>query len=163
MSELTVAVIGTGRMGAAMVAKLRAAGAEVVVFNRTADKAHRLAAETGARVAATAAEAAGLLAQSGARLLDAPVSGSVASVQQGTLVVLAGGDAADLEVARPVFDVFARQVFHVGLSGSGAVMKLAVNTLVHALNQALSESLVLAEKAGIDRSTAYDVISASAA
>ncbi|HEY3908156.1 MAG TPA: NAD(P)-dependent oxidoreductase [Streptosporangiaceae bacterium] len=210
----TVAVIGTGRMGAAMAAKLREAGTDVVLFNRTADKAHRLAAETGARVAATAAEAAAsapvvlvsladdravaetyrgpdgiaagaraaavvadtstvdprtvaemsrLLAGSGARLLDSPVSGSVPSVLSGTLVVLAGGDAADLEIARPVFDVFARQVFHVGPSGSGAVMKLAVNTLVHALNQALSESLVLAEKAGIDRSTAYDVITASAA
>jgi 3-hydroxyisobutyrate dehydrogenase-like beta-hydroxyacid dehydrogenase len=212
--EMTVAVIGTGRMGAAMAAKLRDAGADVVLFNRTVDKAHELAAQTGARVAASAAEAAasaqvvlvsladdqavtqtyrgpdgiaagvkagtvvadtstvdprtvaemaGLLAESGARLLDAPVSGSVPSVQAGTLVVLAGGDAADLEVARPVFDVFSKQVFHVGPSGSGAVMKLAVNTLVHALNQALSESLVLAEKAGIDRSTAYDVISASAA
>jgi 3-hydroxyisobutyrate dehydrogenase-like beta-hydroxyacid dehydrogenase len=212
--QLTVSVIGTGRMGAAMAAKLRETGAEVVVFNRTADKAHQLASETGARVAASAAEAAGaaqvvlvsladdqavmqtysgpdgiaagvkagtvvtdtstvdprtvaemaaLLAESGARLLDAPVSGSVPSVQAGSLVVLAGGAAADLEVARPVFDVFAKQVFHVGPSGSGAVMKLAVNTLVHALNQALSESLVLAEKAGIDRSIAYDVISASAA
>jgi 3-hydroxyisobutyrate dehydrogenase-like beta-hydroxyacid dehydrogenase len=212
--HLSTAVIGTGRMGAAMAAKLREAGADVVVFNRTADKAHRLAADTGARVAASAAEAAAaaqvvlvsladdravtqtysgpdgiaagakagtvvadtstvdprtvaevsrLLAESGARLLDAPVSGSVPSVLAGTLVVLAGGDAADLEIARPVFDVFAKQVFHVGPSGSGAVMKLAVNTLVHALNQALSESLVLAEKAGIDRSTAYDVITASAA
>ncbi len=211
---LKVAVIGIGRMGAAMAAKLRAAGADVVVFNRTAEKAHQLAAETGARVAASPAEAAAsapvvlvsladdqavletyrgpdgiaagaktgtvvadtstvdprtvaeltsLLAGSRARLLDAPVSGSVPSVQAGTLVVIAGGDAADLEVARPVFDVFAKQVFHVGPSGSGAVMKLAVNTLVHALNQALSESLVLAEKAGIDRSVAYDVISASAA
>lgn len=210
----TVAVVGTGRMGAAMAVKLREAGAEVVLFNRTADKAHQLAGETGARVAASAAEAAAsapvvlvsladdravtetyrgqdgiaagakagtvvadtstvdprtvaetrrLLGESGAGLLDAPVSGSVPSVQQGTLVVLAGGDAADLEVARPVFDVFAKQVFHVGPSGSGAVMKLAVNTLVHALNQALSESLVLAEKAGIDRSIAYDVITASAA
>jgi 3-hydroxyisobutyrate dehydrogenase/2-hydroxy-3-oxopropionate reductase len=56
MSELpTVAVIGTGRMGAAMAVKLREAGAEVVLFNRTADKAHQLAAETGARVAASAA------------------------------------------------------------------------------------------------------------
>jgi 3-hydroxyisobutyrate dehydrogenase-like beta-hydroxyacid dehydrogenase len=212
--HLTAAVIGTGRMGAAMAVKLREAGAEVVLYNRTADKAHQLAAETGARVAASAAEAAAsapvvlvsladdravaetyqgpdgiaagaragtvvadtstvdprtvaemsrLLAGSGARLLDSPVSGSVPSVLSGTLVVLAGGDAADLEVARPVFDVFAKQIFHVGPSGSGAVMKLAVNTLVHALNQALSESLVLAEKAGIDRSTAYDVITASAA
>src|SRR6185437_9133855 len=140
-----VAVIGTGRMGAAMARKLREAGADVVLYNRTAGKAHQLAAETGARVAASPAQAASsapvvlvsladdravaetyqgpdgiaagvkagtvvadtstvdprtvaemtrLLADTGARLLDAPVSGSVPSVASGTLVVLAGGDAA---------------------------------------------------------------------
>jgi 3-hydroxyisobutyrate dehydrogenase-like beta-hydroxyacid dehydrogenase len=126
-------------------------------------KAGTVVADTSTVDPRTTAEMSRVLAESGARLLDAPVSGSVPSVLAGTLVVLAGGEAADLEVARPVFDVFAKQVFHVGPSGSGAVMKLAVNTLVHALNQALSESLVLAEKAGIDRSIAYDVITASAA
>jgi len=199
-------------MGAAMAARLRSAGAGVVVFNRTRSKADRVATECGARVAATAAEAAAaapvvlvsladdravneayrgeagiaaglatgtvvadtstidprtvaemaeLLAGRGARLIDVPVSGSVPSVQQGTLTVLAGGSAADLDLARPVLDVLARQIIHVGPSGSGAVMKLAVNSLVHALNQALSEALVLAEKAGVDRGTAYDVIAAS--
>ncbi len=212
--KLTAAVIGTGRMGAAMAARLRSAGADVIVFNRTSAKAHEVAERTGARVAASAAEAAtaapvvivsladdsaviqayggpdgiaagagagtvvadtstvdprtvtrmaGLLAGRGAHLIDAPVSGSVPSVAHGTLTVLAGGDAADLELARPVLEVLAKQIFHVGPSGSGAVMKLAVNTLVHGLNQALSEALVLAESAGVDRGTAYDVIAASVA
>jgi 3-hydroxyisobutyrate dehydrogenase-like beta-hydroxyacid dehydrogenase len=111
----------------------------------------------------TVADLAPLVTARGGALIDAPVSGSVPSVAQGTLVVLAGGDAADLELARPVLDILARQIFHVGPSGAGAVMKLAVNTLVHGLNQALSEALVLAEKAGIDRGVAYDVIAASAA
>jgi 3-hydroxyisobutyrate dehydrogenase-like beta-hydroxyacid dehydrogenase len=201
-----------GRMGAAMAVRLRSAGADVVVFNRTRSRADQVASVCGARVAGTAAEAAAaapvvlvsladdravndvyrgktgiaaavgtgtvvadtstidprtvteiaaLLAGRGARLIDTPVSGSVPSVQQGTLTVLAGGAAADLDLARPVFDVLAKQIFHVGPSGSGAVMKLAVNALVHALNQALSEALVLAEKAGVDRGTAYDVIAAS--
>lgn len=213
-SQLAVAVVGMGRMGAAMAARLRWADADVVVFNRTPSKARGVAEATGARVAATAAQAAAaapivlvsladdravtsayqgeagiaagvaagtvvadtstvdprtvaamarLLAGRGARLVDAPVSGSVPSAAQGTLTVLAGGDLADLDAARPVLDVLAKQIFHVGPSGAGAVMKLAVNTLVHALNQALSEALVLAEKAGVDRGTAYDVIAASVA
>jgi 3-hydroxyisobutyrate dehydrogenase-like beta-hydroxyacid dehydrogenase len=212
--QLKVAVIGTGRMGSAMTARLRSSGADVVVFNRTLARADRLAAATGARVAASAAEAASsapavlvsladdravtdayagsdgivagvqpgtvvadtstvdprtvtamaeLLAVRGARLLDAPVSGSVPAAEQGALAVLAGGDAADLARARTVLEILATRIFHVGPLGSGAAMKLAVNTLVHGLNQALSEALVLAEKAGIDRSTAYDVIAASVA
>jgi 3-hydroxyisobutyrate dehydrogenase-like beta-hydroxyacid dehydrogenase len=210
----TVAVIGTGRMGAAMTARLRSSGTEVVIFNRTLAKAEYLAKATGARLAATAAQAASsapvvlvsladdravtdaysgsegiaagvlpgtvvadtstvdprtvatladLLAPRDARLLDAPVSGSVPVVEQGALTVLAGGDLADLERVSPVLKILAKQIFHVGPSGSGAAMKLAVNTLVHGLNQALSEALVLAEKSGIDRSAAYDVIAASVA
>jgi 3-hydroxyisobutyrate dehydrogenase-like beta-hydroxyacid dehydrogenase len=208
------AVIGTGRMGGAMTARLRSSGADVVIFNRTAAKADRVAATTGARVALSAAHAASsapvvlvsladdravtdaytgtdgiaagvrpgtviadtstvdprtvtdmadLLAARGARLIDAPVSGSVPTVEQGALTVLAGGDAADLARARPVLELLATHIFHVGPLGSGAATKLAVNTLVHGLNQALSEALVLAEMAGIDRSTAYDVIAASVA
>jgi 3-hydroxyisobutyrate dehydrogenase-like beta-hydroxyacid dehydrogenase len=53
-------------------------------------------------------------------------------------------------------------VFHLGLVGTGATMKLAVNSIVHGLNQALSESLVLAEKAGLPREAAYEVFAASA-
>lgn len=212
--QLAVAVVGMGRMGAAMAARLRRAGVDVVVFNRTSSKARQVAEATGARVATTAAEAAAaapvvlvsladdqavtstyrgeaglaagvgpgtvvadtstvdprtvalmarLLADRGARLVDAPVSGSVPSAAQGTLTVLAGGDAADLDLVRPTLDVLAKQIFRVGPSGAGAVMKLAVNTVVHGLNQALSEALVLAEKAGVERGTAYDVIAASVA
>jgi 3-hydroxyisobutyrate dehydrogenase-like beta-hydroxyacid dehydrogenase len=76
---------------------------------------------------------------------------------------MVGGDAADLARARPVFDAIARTVFHLGPLGSGAAMKLAVNTVIFGLNEAVAEGLVLAERAGIDRALAYDVIAASAA
>lgn len=209
-----VAVIGTGRMGAAMAARLRSGGAAVTVWNRTRGAAERVAGATGATVADTPAAAAAAapvvlvsladdaavtavyggpdgitagvgggtvvadtstvdprtvaalapeLAGRGAHLLDTPVSGSVPSVERGELAVLAGGDAAALERARPVLGLLARRIFHVGPSGAGAAMKLAVNTVVHGLNQALSEALVLAETAGVERSAAYDVIAASAA
>lgn len=92
-----------------------------------------------------------------AGFLDCPVSGSVATVEAGQLVVMAGGDPMLLEEARAVFEPIAKQVIHVGDRGAGAACKLAVNALVHGLNVALSEALVLAEKAGVDRETAYEV------
>jgi 3-hydroxyisobutyrate dehydrogenase-like beta-hydroxyacid dehydrogenase len=100
---------------------------------------------------------------SGAAFLDAPVSGSVPTVEKGELTVMVGGDAAVLERARPVLDALAAKVFHVGALGAGATVKLAVNALVHAIDVGLSEALVLAEKAGVDRSAAYDVFAAGAA
>lgn len=99
----------------------------------------------------------------GAGILDAPVSGSVSSTLAGELAILVGGDAADLERARPVLDHLARRVFHLGGLGTGAAMKLAVNTLIFGLNEAVAEGLVLAERNGIDRAVAYDVLAASAA
>ena len=98
----------------------------------------------------------------GAALLDTPVSGSVSTVEAGALLVMAGGDAAALERARPALDAIATRVVHLGPLGAGATMKLVVNAMVHALNGALAEALVLAERAGLDRAAAYDVIAASA-
>jgi 3-hydroxyisobutyrate dehydrogenase-like beta-hydroxyacid dehydrogenase len=104
-----------------------------------------------------------LVTAAGGTLLDAPVSGSVPVVQRGELTVMVGGDAAALDRARPVLAAFARQVFHLGGLGAGATVKLAVNSIVHALNQAVAEALVLAEKAGVDRAKAYEVFANSAA
>ncbi len=98
----------------------------------------------------------------GGALLDAPVSGSVTLAEQGTLTVMAGGDADALDRARPVLDALAARVFHMGPVGTGAAMKLAVNAVIFGLDVALSEALVLAERAGVDRAAAYDVLQASA-
>lgn len=211
---LAVALVGTGRMGSAMGARIRSAGLPLVVHNRTPAKAEALAARTGARVAATPREAAAdadvvvtsltdddaahevfggpdgiaaglrpgavvadtstiaptttreladLVSRAGATLVDTPVSGSVSTVEAGTLLVMAGGDTAALEVARPVLATFATRIEHLGPVGAGATMKLAVNALVHAIDVALSEALVLAERAGLDRAQAYDVIAGGAA
>jgi 3-hydroxyisobutyrate dehydrogenase/2-hydroxy-3-oxopropionate reductase len=86
----------------------------------------------------------------------------VSTVEAGALLVMAGGDAAALERARPALDAIATRVVHLGPLGAGATMKLVVNAMVHALDVALSEALVLAERAGVDREAAYDVIAASA-
>lgn len=101
--------------------------------------------------------------RAGAGILDAPVSGSVALAESGQLTLMVGGDPADLDRARPVLDAVAATVFHLGPLGSGAAMKLAVNTVIFGLNQAVAEGLVLAEGAGVPRELAYDVIAAGAA
>jgi 3-hydroxyisobutyrate dehydrogenase-like beta-hydroxyacid dehydrogenase len=103
------------------------------------------------------------VAARGATLLDTPVSGSVPVVERGELTVMVGGDASALQRVRPVLQHFATRIFHLGGTGAGATMKLVVNAAVHALNVALSEALVLAEKAGLDRAATYDVIEVSAA
>jgi 3-hydroxyisobutyrate dehydrogenase-like beta-hydroxyacid dehydrogenase len=99
----------------------------------------------------------------GAGILDAPVSGSVGLAEAGSLTIMVGGAASDLERARPVLEALAKTVFHMGPLGSGAAMKLAVNALIFGLNEAVAEGLVLAEAAGIERSLAYDVLTSSAA
>ena len=99
----------------------------------------------------------------GAGILDAPVSGSVTSTLAGELTIMVGGEADDLERARPILGRLARRVFHLGPLGTGSVMKLAVNTLIFGLNGAVSEGLVLAERNGIDRALAYEVLASSAA
>jgi 3-hydroxyisobutyrate dehydrogenase-like beta-hydroxyacid dehydrogenase len=93
----------------------------------------------------------------GGGFLDSPVSGSVSTVEAGTLTIMVGGDAELLERVRPVLDVLATRIVHVGDRGAGSATKLAVNGLVHGINVALSEAVVLAERAGVERATAYEV------
>jgi 3-hydroxyisobutyrate dehydrogenase-like beta-hydroxyacid dehydrogenase len=104
----------------------------------------------------------GLLKARGANLLDVPVSGSVAMAESATLTLLVGGPEAVSERIEPVLRVLGSTIFHLGPLGSGAAMKLAVNTVVYGLNGALSEGLVLAERTGIPRERAYEVFVASA-
>lgn len=207
----SVAVIGTGRMGAAMVQRLAGAGYDLVVWNRDPSKAEACAELTGARVASSVPDAAtgadlvitsladdgavrevyadlppGLrpgtivlemstiapdtvrsiapeVEEAGATLLDAPVSGSVVRVESGELAIMVGGPEAALERVRPVLDELASKVIHMGGQGTGATAKLAVNSLIHGILVSLSEALVLAERAGIERSTAYEVFASGAA
>jgi 3-hydroxyisobutyrate dehydrogenase-like beta-hydroxyacid dehydrogenase len=105
----------------------------------------------------------GAAREAGAGILDAPVSGSVTLAESGQLTLMVGGTAEDLSRARPALEPLAKTIVHVGPLGSGAAMKLAVNTVIFGLNAAVAEGLVLAEAAGVDRELAYDVIAASAA
>jgi 3-hydroxyisobutyrate dehydrogenase/2-hydroxy-3-oxopropionate reductase len=122
-----------------------------------------VAVDTSTVDPATVIRAGAAVDAAGAAFLDAPVSGSVSTVEQGALTIMVGGDAAVLARTKPVLDALGARVIHVGPRGSGAAAKLAVNALVHGLNVALSEALVLAERAGVNRAIAYDVFASGAA
>jgi 3-hydroxyisobutyrate dehydrogenase/2-hydroxy-3-oxopropionate reductase len=96
-------------------------------------------------------------------IVDAPVSGSVGLAERGELTVIAGGAERDVARVMPVLEAIGSRVLHVGPAGSGATMKLVVNNVIYGLNQSVAESLVLAERAGIDRLCAYEVLASSAA
>ena len=93
-------------------------------------------------------------------MLDAPVSGSTAVAEQGALTVMVGGTAEALERARPVLDVLASTVLHVGPSGTGAAVKVALNGLLHSFATALAEALVAAEAEGVARAAFLDAVDA---
>jgi 3-hydroxyisobutyrate dehydrogenase/2-hydroxy-3-oxopropionate reductase len=75
---------------------------------------------------------------------------------------MTAGDDDAIAKALPVLEVLAGKIIRVGGPGAGAAMKLAVNAVLFGLNQAIAESLVLAERSGIDRLTAYEVFASSA-
>ncbi|MGI8827124.1 MAG: NAD(P)-dependent oxidoreductase [Chloroflexota bacterium] len=98
----------------------------------------------------------------GVRMLDAPVSGGTQGAQAGTLTVMAAGEGDAFERVLPVLQAIGTNVFHVGDSGAGQVIKLVNNILVGVIAAATSEALVLGAKAGADVDMMARVIGASA-
>jgi len=111
---------------------------------------------------AAARELAAACEQRGVTLLDAPVSGSVPAAEAATFTTFVGGDRTAFARARPVLAAMTSTQLWLGESGAGAAMKLALNGMIAATAQMLSEALVLAERSGIEREAAYDAIAASA-
>jgi len=98
-----------------------------------------------------------------ARVIDAPVSGATQAARDAALLIMAGCTEAEAAPLRSVLDAMGRRTMCLGRYGSGAVMKLAVNSLIHGINQTLAEAMTLAEAAGIAPDIAFDVIENSAA
>jgi 3-hydroxyisobutyrate dehydrogenase-like beta-hydroxyacid dehydrogenase len=94
--------------------------------------------------------AAKLEDKTGCRWIDAPVSGGPPASGAGTLTVMAGGDAADIERARPFFADVSARFTHVGPTGSGMVAKMINQLIVGCGHAVMAEAIVLAESAGID-------------
>jgi len=97
----------------------------------------------------------------GARFIDAPVSGGVPRATDGTLAIMAGGDARDFEEARPVLATMGANIIHVGPVGSGEVAKLCNNLVAGVAAVAVSEAFRIAEGFGVDPKVLTDVISKS--
>jgi 3-hydroxyisobutyrate dehydrogenase len=207
----SVAILGTGRMGAAIARRLLAAGLQVTVWNRTSVTAAPLA-EVSAGIAATpgqavagadvvitmltdaaAVEAALFGASDGppavaamrpgavvvqmstiapdevravaARLpetisfLDAPVGGSVGAVEDGDLIILAGGPNATVDLVEPVLRHLGT-VRRCGAIGAGAALKLVINTALLTALAALRDTLVIADAVDVDRKVALEVLAA---
>jgi len=122
-----------------------------------------IALDTSTVDPATIRQVGASLGAVGARFCDCPVSGSVSTVEAGTLTIMAGGEPEVVAAVEAVLSAIAQKVVRVGDLGSGAACKLAVNGLLHSFNVALSEALVLAERAGVDREAAYEVFASGAA
>jgi 3-hydroxyisobutyrate dehydrogenase-like beta-hydroxyacid dehydrogenase len=95
-------------------------------------------------------------------ILDVTISGSTPVAEQGALVLFGGGDQAYFQAAESIFRAIARKYFCLGPSGSGATMKLVVNTLLGIGMQAIAEALALGEKAGLERNRLLEVLSQTA-
>jgi 3-hydroxyisobutyrate dehydrogenase-like beta-hydroxyacid dehydrogenase len=102
------------------------------------------------------------VAAAGGVLLDAPVSGSTDAARSAGLTILVGGPDDAVATVRPLLEAMGERLYHLGDTGAGSVTKLAVNNIIYALGTAVSESLVLAERAGLDRAQVYDVLEHSA-
>ena len=204
-----VGFIGLGIMGKPMAKNLIEAGHELVLYNRTREKAEELAGDGAAGVAGSPREVAegsdivvtmlpdspqvrevvagengvleGLnegalvvdmstispvvteelaaqIREKGASMLDAPVSGGDVGAIEGTLSIMVGGEEADFERARPLFEVMGKTVTHVGPTGAGQVTKAANQIVVALTIEAVSEALVLGSKGGVSPEKILDVL-----
>ena len=98
----------------------------------------------------------------GADMLDAPVSGSVITLQEGKLSVMVGGRRETFERVKPILEDIGPKVTHVGDNGLALSMKIAINLSLATQMMAFSEGVLLAEKSGIPREVAVDVLTHSA-
>jgi 3-hydroxyisobutyrate dehydrogenase-like beta-hydroxyacid dehydrogenase len=94
----------------------------------------------------------------GADMVDAPVSGSVLTLEQGKLTMMVGGRAETFEQVKPLLLDIGPKATHVGDNGQAVSMKIAINLGLAVQMLAFSESVLLAEKAGIPRKTAVEVL-----
>jgi 3-hydroxyisobutyrate dehydrogenase-like beta-hydroxyacid dehydrogenase len=106
-------------------------------------------------------ELAARVAEARAQMLDAPVSGTSITVDQGKASIMVGGDADTFERVKPILDAIGPKVFHIGPSGSAVTIKIAINLSLAVQMLAFSEGVLLAEKSGISRERAVEVMLAS--
>jgi 3-hydroxyisobutyrate dehydrogenase len=110
----------------------------------------------------TSRELSKLGSERGINVLDVTISGSTPAAEQGALILFGGGDRQCFDAGESIFRVIARKYSYLGPSGSGATMKLVVNSLLGIGMQAIAEAVALGEKAGLDRNRLLEVLSQTA-
>src|SRR6266849_3463385 len=110
----------------------------------------------------TSQELSRLGSEHGVEVLDVTISGSTPAAEKGLLTLFGGGNKECFDGAESIFRVIAQKYFYLGPSGSGATMKLVVNTLLGIGMQAIAEAVALGEKAGLNRIRLLDVLSQTA-
>jgi 3-hydroxyisobutyrate dehydrogenase len=106
-------------------------------------------------------ELAARAAQHGVRFVDAPVSGGVRGAVDGSLTIMAGGEAADVEAARPLLEALGSSTSHVGPAGAGHALK-ALNNLLSGIGLlATSEAMLVARRFGLDPEVVLEVVNRS--
>ena len=209
---MIIGIVGLGRMGSAMAARLSERACDVLGWDQNAETNKKLAA-VGLRTAANAEEVAAtadivissitedsgarrifsgpdgflqadvsgklfvemstlqpmtgrelapLVEAKGARLVEAPVLGTIPQARAGTLFAMVGGRDEDLSRARPVLDKLTRRILHMGPAGAGYAMKLAANVGLGAYVQAIAEALALGLRQGLALETMLDALQESA-
>ena len=103
-----------------------------------------------------------LITQAGGRFLEAPVSGTKKPAEDGTLIILAAGDASLYEDTKPAFDVMGKMSPYLGDVGQGANMKLVVNMMMGGMLSIFSEGMSLGQKAGLNGNQILEIIDAGA-
>jgi len=101
------------------------------------------------------------VAQYGGAYLDAPMSGSIAAVEQGELGLLVGGETKILEYIKPLLQVFAKNIYHFGSNGCGIKVKLAQNLMLAAMAHAFAEATHFVRNEKIDMKLFVDALSTS--
>jgi 2-hydroxy-3-oxopropionate reductase len=103
-------------------------------------------------------ELAEALKEMGASMLDAPVSGGDVGAIEGTLSIMVGGEEADFQRAKPLFEAMGKTITHVGPTGAGQVTKAANQVVVALTIEAVSEALVLGSAGGVSPEKILDVL-----
>jgi 3-hydroxyisobutyrate dehydrogenase len=110
-----------------------------------------------------AREIAAWLAERGVAFLDAPVTGSKPGAEAGTLTIMVGGEDADVDRARPIFEAMGETIVHAGLVGQGQMVKVISNCVAAANAATLAEGLVVGRATGVDLGALVQVMAGGAA
>jgi len=109
------------------------------------------------------ADFAARLRDRGAGLVDAPVSGGSEGAEQGTLTIFVGGEADDVERARPILEAIGKRITHLGPSGAGQMAKAVNQVMIAGTYATVGEGIALAQAAGLPLPALIEALSAGAA